>query len=138
MALIFCPDCEREISDKSLFCVHCGCPASYYDRNRKVPPKKKETVKPEIPVRKYDEDGLYLPVMKTMREASEMTGLSYNEIRNLTLNDRIVYIYAGSKKYINMDSLACYLSGDEYQMESVKKLYDDLNSEVEKIRRGEK
>ena len=26
MALIKCPECEREISDKAKVCVHCGCP----------------------------------------------------------------------------------------------------------------
>ena len=136
MALIYCPDCEKEISDKSLFCVHCGCPARYYDERRKViREKESKTVRPEIPVRRFDENGLYLPVMKTMKEASEMTGISYNEIRNLALRNEIVYITAGNKRYINMDSLACYLSGDKYHMENIKKLYDGLNEEVEKIQK---
>lgn len=26
MALIKCPDCGREVSDKSNYCIHCGCP----------------------------------------------------------------------------------------------------------------
>ena len=26
MALITCPECGKEISDKSKMCVHCGCP----------------------------------------------------------------------------------------------------------------
>lgn len=26
MALIKCPDCGREVSDKSKQCIHCGCP----------------------------------------------------------------------------------------------------------------
>ena len=73
--------------------------------------------------------------MKTMKEASEMTGISYNEIRNLALRNEIVYITAGNKRYINMDSLACYLSGDKYHMENIKKLYDGLNEEVEKIQK---
>ena len=28
MALIKCPECGREISDKAEACIHCGCPAS--------------------------------------------------------------------------------------------------------------
>ena len=26
MALIKCPECGKEISDKAEFCPHCGCP----------------------------------------------------------------------------------------------------------------
>ena len=26
MALIICPECSNEISDKASACVHCGCP----------------------------------------------------------------------------------------------------------------
>ena len=28
MALIMCPDCKREVSDKAEACPHCGCPLS--------------------------------------------------------------------------------------------------------------
>ena len=28
MALIKCPECEREISDKAEACPHCGCPTA--------------------------------------------------------------------------------------------------------------
>lgn len=34
MALIQCPECKREISDKASFCPGCGCPiSSSYDDN---------------------------------------------------------------------------------------------------------
>ena len=38
MALIKCPDCGKEITDKATNCVHCGCPinipqSSYDDEN---------------------------------------------------------------------------------------------------------
>ena len=26
MALIKCPECKKEISDKATQCIHCGCP----------------------------------------------------------------------------------------------------------------
>lgn len=32
MALIKCPECGKEISDKALFCPGCGCPASEFSR----------------------------------------------------------------------------------------------------------
>jgi len=38
MALIKCPDCGKEISDKSEVCIHCGCPIK----------KKDQPVKSEI------------------------------------------------------------------------------------------
>ena len=28
MALIKCPECEKEISDKAAACIHCGCPTN--------------------------------------------------------------------------------------------------------------
>jgi len=28
MALIVCPDCGKEVSEKALTCIHCGCPIS--------------------------------------------------------------------------------------------------------------
>ena len=28
MALIKCPDCSREVSDRAVACIHCGCPIS--------------------------------------------------------------------------------------------------------------
>lgn len=33
MALIICPDCGKEISDKSTACIYCGCPISHIDEN---------------------------------------------------------------------------------------------------------
>lgn len=30
MALIICPECGKEISDKAISCPHCGCPASEF------------------------------------------------------------------------------------------------------------
>ncbi|MDR0515986.1 MAG: zinc ribbon domain-containing protein, partial [Fibromonadaceae bacterium] len=30
MALIKCPECEKQISDKAENCPHCGCPKQYF------------------------------------------------------------------------------------------------------------
>ena len=30
MSMINCPECGEKISDKSIQCVHCGCPSSEY------------------------------------------------------------------------------------------------------------
>ena len=40
MALIKCPECGKEISDKAPACIHCGCPLS----------TKKECVKIKMPL----------------------------------------------------------------------------------------
>lgn len=31
MALIKCPECEKQISDKSEVCIYCGCPKKFYN-----------------------------------------------------------------------------------------------------------
>lgn len=33
MALIKCPECGKEISDKASACIHCGCPQSAFHGN---------------------------------------------------------------------------------------------------------
>ena len=49
------------------------------------------------------------PAMKTIREASKVTGLSYHFLRQLCMQNKIVYIKSGRKYYINMRKLAEYL-----------------------------
>ena len=45
MALIKCPECGKEISEYSSFCIGCGCPMKKIkelSRKAKKPKKKKE------------------------------------------------------------------------------------------------
>lgn len=49
------------------------------------------------------------PLMKTIHEASVETGLSYYFLRQLCIQNKIVYIKSGKKYYINMRKLAEYL-----------------------------
>lgn len=37
MALIKCPECGEQISDKAPACIHCGCPASEFSVNNNSP-----------------------------------------------------------------------------------------------------
>ena len=53
-----------------------------------------------------------MPVMKTIREASMETGLTYNCLRQWCLSGTICYVKAGSKILINMDKLKDYLNGE--------------------------
>lgn len=41
MALIKCPECGKEISDKARVCVNCGCPISEYIEEKKEDNQKK-------------------------------------------------------------------------------------------------
>ena len=50
-----------------------------------------------------------VPTMKTMREAAQLTGISYNCIRKMCLSNKITYIKAGTKCLVNMDKLVEYL-----------------------------
>ena len=54
-----------------------------------------------------------IPTMLTIPEAAERTGLSKHYLRQLVLQGRIVYISAGRKYLINMNSLAAFLNKGE-------------------------
>lgn len=41
MALIRCPECGCEISDKALSCPKCGCPKEEYMKPKELPPEKR-------------------------------------------------------------------------------------------------
>ena len=41
MALIACPECGREISDKAAHCIHCGCPIAQQHETSNDKPKFK-------------------------------------------------------------------------------------------------
>lgn len=51
-----------------------------------------------------------VPQMVTIRQASERTGVSYDALRKMCLNNQIVYIKAGSKFLINFGKLVEYLN----------------------------
>ncbi|MBC5656903.1 DNA-binding protein [Clostridium sp. TF06-15AC] len=54
--------------------------------------------------------------MVTIKEASEKTGISYNRLRCLCLEKKIVYITAGCRYLINFEKLVEYLNnGDPRQ-----------------------
>ena len=53
------------------------------------------------------------PVMITIKEASDMTKLSYDYIRKLCISNKIVHIRAGAKILINKQKLSEYLNNGE-------------------------
>lgn len=55
-----------------------------------------------------------IPHMGTIKEASELSGMSYNAIRSMCINGKIIHVKAGTKYLINLDKLAEYLDiGDK-------------------------
>lgn len=51
-----------------------------------------------------------IPEMVTIRQAASRTGLSYDYIRKLCLQQKIVYIRVGTKYLINMERLISFLN----------------------------
>ena len=57
-----------------------------------------------------------MPTMEPIRAAAEATGLSYDFIRKLIYENKIVYVRAGKKFYVNMEKLREYLEkGEQYE-----------------------
>lgn len=44
MALIKCPECGKEISDKSTNCIHCGYPLEHIQKSKSEPRKSQSTI----------------------------------------------------------------------------------------------
>lgn len=54
-----------------------------------------------------------IPEMVTIRQAAVRTGLSYDYLRKLCLQRKIVFVKAGTKYLINMGKLAAFLNSGE-------------------------
>lgn len=61
----------------------------------------------------YTEDGDKIPTMATIQEAANRTGLSYDYIRKLCIQGKIIYVQTGTKRLVNMDKLRIYLNSGE-------------------------
>lgn len=53
---------------------------------------------------------LNIPTMYTIQQAAQATGLSYDCLRKLCLQKKIVHVRAGKKYFINMERLAEFLN----------------------------
>lgn len=54
-----------------------------------------------------------IPTMVGIREAADQTGLSYDFVRKLCLQKKIVYIRVGCKFLINLEKLVEFLNAGE-------------------------
>lgn len=55
-------------------------------------------------------ENLEIPKMLTLKEAAQLTGMSYDGMRKLCLRREIVHIKVGSKYFVNASKLAEYLN----------------------------
>ncbi len=53
------------------------------------------------------------PQMKTINEASKISGLAKYRIRQMVLQNKVKYVRAGKKYLINIESLIDYLNNGE-------------------------
>lgn len=53
-----------------------------------------------------------MPTMWTINQAKEATGLSYEFLRQLCLQGKVVHIKTGNKYLINAEKLRDYLNGE--------------------------
>lgn len=53
------------------------------------------------------------PTMLTLRQAAEATGLSYDHLRKLCLQKKIIFVRAGNKYLVNAEKLQEYLDSGE-------------------------
>lgn len=72
-------------------------------------PVKEKDAEPKT--RTIERDGERIPVVKGMKEAARLTGISYHQLRHWVLNDEIVYLKTGNKILINMDRLSDFVNG---------------------------
>lgn len=54
-----------------------------------------------------------VPTMLTVKETAERTGLSYDYIRKLCLQGKIVFVLAGSKRLVNFEKFIEFLNQGE-------------------------
>ena len=54
-----------------------------------------------------------LPKMRTIKQTAQETGLHEHFIRQLVKQNKIVYVRAGNKSLVNLDSLINYLNVGE-------------------------
>ena len=57
-------------------------------------------------------ENVKVPVMLTLKEASKKFNLSYDFLRKLCLQNKIIYVRAGCKYFLNQDKLISYLNGE--------------------------
>ena len=104
MALINCPECGNMISEYAAYCVHCGYPLNPDEHIIHEIREVRSEVK---------SDAQALPMMLTLKEASKVSGLSYEGLRRLCLEGKLVHVRICRKIFVNQDKMREYLAKDQ-------------------------
>ena len=67
----------------------------------------------EMMEKRLFQHGDKIPAMVTVWEVANQTGLSYDYIRKICIQDKIVYVKAGAKRLVNLDILRRHLNRGE-------------------------
>lgn len=119
MALITCPECEKEISDKSKQCIHCGYPLDYNSRSFELY---------NMVLKKINKNKNFFFAKGLLESGLEISkGQSYN-LLNSVGNCIIKGIEYSNVEYLKIQFLSC-----GYEMDFVPSDSDYINPINSKI-----
>lgn len=116
MALINCPECDKEVSDKANVCIHCGYPLNEFKSETILDSQSKKVVIPSF--KEYSDKKIH--VIKVIRETTGMDlsgavslveqdipivkdGLSYNQAKEIA--DKFLKIEVEAKIFDSATTL---------------------------------
>jgi len=117
MALILCPDCNREISPRADFCPHCGCPSQFFDKTP-AHPADDIHVKPTIVMPTAAEIGNFLIAFEQEYQAlfSPAHYITQRELKKMHSGfDKVAeLLLSGSEPLPSIDPNAVKIFLDKY------------------------
>lgn len=125
MALIKCPECGREISDKAAACIHCGFPLTEAKVDKPLSP---HTLK-KIVVTNPDGYGLRILYQAIVNLVKNVKGISEKEAKGMVENGNPITI----------DHLDASTAQALYEklLDAMEKVLDTTNIEIELVDTGE-
>lgn len=60
-----------------------------------------------------------MPKMITLKQAAMETGMSYNWLRQMCLQGKLVHVRSGTKFLLNAEKLAEYLNGESNEQQEI-------------------
>jgi hypothetical protein len=110
MSLIDCPECNQKISNKALYCLHCGYPIN------DNPASKIEVINTKLNMLNDNKVPIWEKSNLTLSEAAEYSNIGINRLTMLIKNPHCKFVlFVGNKKLIK------------------RKLFDDFINSVDMI-----